>query len=258
MEWRRRFLLEPDNPFTMETPYGDLRVTLKDDVVHYRRIPGDECPSEEPVELTYVIESVEGSTTLDFLPVYPDRPMVFKPPPDTLAVPPGENGFFCLTLPVGIGVTLRKTDTLLEHLLPAPRKNTYWGAPDNGVLGYQHRSDVDVDPADTMARTDRTIAVVPVYYKNRREDGDFVNRCLVPLRELDLYRNEAGDLVFEVVSLEHLEEFFQKPEPVKRAPREVQNDVTRFLTGPDKARSLLSRVESLPQLDSLTSLFMNR
>ncbi len=255
MNWHRRFLLEPDNPFRVDTPYGSLSVTLEDGTIQYSR-PGRE-DEEDPFRHTLLIEDVADSTTLDFLPLYPDRPIVFKPE-STLSIPPGQNGFFCLTMPMGIGVTIRKTETLIEELLPEPRKDTYWGAPDNGVLGYQVRSPVHTNPGRLMVETDRITGVVPVYYKNRREEGDAVERCLVPLRELDLYRNEEGDLIFEVLTLEHLEEFYQKPSPIKRAPRELQEDVTRFLTGPDKAQSLVGQLERLPHLDRLTSVFMNR
>jgi len=225
--------------------------------VRYRRPPREDRGEVEPFSRTLLVEGIEGSTTLDYLPVYPDRPVVFKPH-DPPLIPPGQNGFFCLTVPLAVGVTLRKTDTLIERLLPAPRKDTYWGAPDQGILAYQVRSEVHTDPARLMVETDRIVGVVPVYYNNRRAEGDAVERCLVPLRELDLYRNEAGDLIFEVVTLEHLEDFYQQPTPIKRAPREVQKEVSRFLTGPDKAQSLLKQLDRLPHLDRLTSLFMNR
>lgn len=257
MEWHRRFLLEPDNPFRGETPYGTLSVTLEDGTVEYRRPARPQQGEEEPVRRTLLTEALTESATLDFLPLYPDRPIVFKPQ-RLLSVPPGQNGFFCFTLPLAVGVTLRKTDTLLEELLPAPRKDTYWGAPDQGVLSYQVRSPVHTEPGPVMVETDRVTAVVPVYYRNHREESDGVERCLVPLRELDLYRTEEGDLIFEVVTLEHLEDFYQRPSPIKRAPRELQEDVTRFLTGPDKPRSLLGTLEDLPHLDRFTSLFMNR
>lgn len=256
LQWSRGVRVEDNQEWTTNITGGSLSLSLRDGVITQTRPdPG----TGETLTRTIILESVQkrGHLTLDFLPLYPDRPIVFKIE-DTLSIPPGQNGFFCLTFYLEVGVRLLKSDTLVERILPAPRKQTLWGPPQNGLMAYQERSPLYTDPIEVMESTSTATAILPVYYQNRREEEETVDRCLVPLDELDLYRNERDDLIFEVVRLRQLEEFYQEPQPLKRPPREMRQAVTHFLKGPVEAKSLLEQVKSLPRLNNLTSLFLNR
>lgn len=268
MEWLPKFELGQGDERKIETPWCEVSVRLRDGLVDYSRPPlvvddgterivSPDADENEGVNKQLILESLGKKCEFDFLPIYPDRPYVFKIE-DDLAIPPGGNGFFCLTLEIGMGVGIPREEFVFEEIRPAPKKNSYWGPPNDGVLTYQGKSGAHSDPVELMETTGFETAVVPVYYKNRRSEGNQVNRCLIPLRELHLYESDSGDLIFEVVELEHKEEHYQEPRPIKRAPREVKSDVTRLLQAPDAPQSLFETVRSLPRLDRLTSVFANR
>ncbi|MFB6344495.1 MAG: hypothetical protein ABEK50_01800 [bacterium] len=139
-----------------------------------------------------------------------------------------------------------------------PSKTLHQPLGNNGIHAYQESCELYTKPPSLMRETETTIAVIPIYYNNQRDEGSEVDQCLVPLQELDLYRNDSDDLIFEVVKLTHSEPFYQEPRPLKRPPKEIKPDVNRFLKAPVDARSLFDRVQSLPKLTNLSSMFLNR
>lgn len=257
MNWNQDLVLEDGQTRTVGTDLTPIEVSLKGDTLTYRRQEYEDHESDSTVEKTFLMEGVRDRVRLSFRPVYPDRPVVFEPE-DDLSVPCGQNGFFCLSVRMGVGIRIKRTDTLVEELLPRPRKNSYWGPPHNGLLSYRVVSSISTDPSSLVQSTDRATAVVPVYYLNRRQEGDAVTQCLVPLDELDIYRNPEGDLIFEVVQLTQSEEFYQEPDPLKRPPREMKTDLDFFLGAPVTSRSLFEKVREMPRLDSLTSMLLKR
>lgn len=259
MEWLTSFTLESGDERKIETPHGKISIRYRDQSVMYRRIPAPVEHAEDSDEIakTMIIESLGKRAEFSFLPVYPDRPVIFKPE-DELFIPPRENGFFCLAFEMGMAVSVSHPESQIEEILSSPRKNSYWGPPNEGLLAYQARSFIQTDPARLMNETGFEIAVVPVYYKNQRDEGEQVERCLIPLEELDLYRSEEGYLVYEVVELQHKEEFYQEPKPIKRPPKELKTELTKMLAAPAKAQSLFQKVRSLPRLDTLTNVFTGR
>lgn len=260
MEWIPSFTLEQGNERKIDTPQGEVSIRFRGDSLLYRRIPPNRTDSNdttETVEKILMLDSLGKRCECSFMPVYPDRPVVFKLD-DDLSVPPGENGFFCLAFEIGMAVSVQNQETIVEKILSRPRKNSYWGPPNEGLLTYQSRSGITTDPVELMNTTGFEIAVVPVHYKNRRDQGSEVERILVPLEELSLYKSEQGYLVFEVIELEHQEEFYQEPRPVKRAPNSLKTEVEQMLEAPAAPRSLFQKVRSLPRLDSLTNVFTGR
>jgi hypothetical protein len=261
MNWQRGIELEPGDAVSVDSELCELNLRYERDehqgILHYSRPEYETPESDDTIEQTIIQETKAGSITLDFLPIYPERPIVFELE-DELKIPPGQKGFFCVTFRIEYGFTLRRTDTVVERLLPNPRKHSYWGPPNNGVSTFRELSELYQEPKGVMTDTDTSTAIVPIHYSNEREEGDLITHCLVPLRELDLYRNENDDLIFEVVRLSHQDEFYQEPEPLKRAPKEMKQDVKKFLSGPDAPKSLFDQVASLPKLNRLTSVFLNR
>ncbi|MFB6357181.1 MAG: DUF432 domain-containing protein [bacterium] len=257
MGWLPQSSLSSGDERSFSTHLGNLTVSFDSGRLDYSRPGFLESDEENEVQKTILMEDVEGSVHLEFLPIYPDRPLVFALE-EPLSIPEDNNGFFCVTLTLGVGIRIKQTDTLIEEILEHPRKNTYWGPPNNGILSYQVRSSVYTNPREISEETGEEVAIVPIYYRNRRDEGDQVNKCLIPLRELDLYETEAGDLIFEVVELSHQEEHYQEPTPIKRPPREMRQDLDLLMGGPEKADSLFDKVRNLPKMDTLTSVFMNR
>ncbi len=257
MKWMPELTLEQDETKTVETHLGPLTVRLEDDALHYSHPDFDDPEGEPPVEKIFLMDSLGDRVNLTFRPLYPDRPIVFKLD-DTLTIPAGEDGFFVLTIPMAVGLVFQRTDTVLEELLPKPRKQTYWGPPQDGLLAYEVRSSISTDAPDRTVSTATDTAVVPVWFRNRYDETHQIKRCLVPVRELDLYRNDEDDLVFEVVSLVQQDEFYQEPNPLKRPPREMKQRLNHFLKAPNQPQTLFERVKGLPRLDTLTSVFMNR
>lgn len=257
MNWERKRTLHAGETWTVEADLCPLELSFETGHLTYSRPRLEAVEADEPVDQTVLIDSLGESVTVDFLPLYPDRPIIFTLE-DSLSIPPGESGFFCLPFRVGIGFTLRRTKTTLENLTPKPRKKAYWGPPNNGISTYQTHSNVYTDPPELMQETGIATAVVPVYYRNDREEESRVEQCLVPLQELDLYRNESDDLIFEVVTLTHSEDYYQEPRPLKRPPKEIKQAVSFFLSAPNDPKSLFEQVRTLPRLTNLTSLLLNR
>lgn len=257
MNWTKKHPLNDGESWTVDTDLGAFDLAFEGDRLYYSRPPLEDYNEDEPVEKTFIMDSLQGSVAVDFTPIYPDRPVIFRLE-DSLNIPPGERGFFCVSFRVGIGFTLHDAETVLETVTPSPRKNAYWGPPNSGILTYQESVELYTKPPALMRETGTAIAVVPIYYENRREDESEVDRCLVPLRELDLYRNDSDDLIYEVVKLTHSEPFYQEPEPLKRPPKEIKQDVSFFASAPAAAKSLFDQVKSLPRLTRLGSIFMNR
>jgi hypothetical protein len=268
MEWLSSLSLKKGDERRIETPWCTVSLRFRENEIHYERAAlefGAEeqfpvNPTEEatePLEKTFIHDGVGKKCRANFLPIYPDRPFVFKIE-DELEVPPDGNGFFCLTLDVGMGVTLTEPEYTFEEIRPAPKKNSYWGPPNDGVLSYESRSESHTDSAQLMKSTGFQTAVVPVYYRNRRDEEAGVDRCLIPLQELDLYQGEEGDLVFEVVELTHRDDFSQEPKPIKRPPKELKTEVKKLMDAPNAPQSLFERVRSLPKFDSLSSVFVDR
>lgn len=261
MNWRKGIVLEAGENWETETDFGSLSLNYElgsfQGLLEYSRPPMESLDEDEPHVETIMFEGAPERITLDFLPLYPLRPIVFELE-DTLKIPPGDRGFFCVRFQLAVGITVRRTETVVERLLGTKRKKSYWGPPNNGLSTFRERSPVFTDPIAVMTETSTTTAVLPVYYFNHREEGDEVTHCLVPLDELDLYRNEEDDLVFEVIRLNHRDEFYQEPSPQKRTPREMKQHVTHFLNGPGDPKSLFDKVRSLPRLTDLGSLLLNR
>jgi len=260
MEWIDSFTLEQGDERKIDTPQGEVSVRFRGKSLLYRRVPPQTMDSKdtaEPVEKVVMLDSLGKRCECSFLPVYPDRPVIFKIK-DDLSIPPSENGFFCLAFEIGMAVAVQTRETIIEEILSKPRKNSYWGPPNEGLLTYQSRSGITTDPLELMNNTGFEIAVVPVFYKNRRSEGSEVERILVPLEELSLYKSDQDYLVFEVIELEHKEEFYQEPRPVKRAPKALKSEVEQMLEAPAAAQSLFQKVRSLPRLDSLTNVFTGR
>lgn len=257
MNWKQKQSLSEGESWTVETDLCPLTVRYENGRIHYSRPRFEDPEEEDPLEKTFILESLGESVRVDFVPLYPDRPVIFKLD-SSLNIPPGERGFFCVPFRIGMGFTLRKTGTVLEEVTPNPRKNAYWGPPNNGILSYQAATELYTQPPALMRETGTAIAVLPIYYQNDRQDGAEVQRCLVPLQELDLYRNDSDDLIFEVVKLTHSEEFYQEPEPLKRPPKEIRQDVSFFLPAPAEPKSLFDQVKSLPKLTNLSAIFLNR
>lgn len=257
MKWEKNHTLNDGESWGVETDLGEFTLRLEDNRLHYSRPALEDHGEDDPVEKTFIMDSLDDSVSVDFTPLYPDRPVIFKLE-DSLNIPPGENGFFCVPLRVGLGFTLTDSETPLEQVTPSPRKNAYWGPPNDGILAYQEPTELFTKPPALMRETETATAVVPIYYNNRRDEESEVDRCLVPLRELDLYRNDSDDLIYEVVKLTHYDPFYQEPEPFKRPPKEIRQDVTFFLEAPESAKSLFDKVKSMPRLTNIGSVFMNR
>lgn len=261
MNWQETFTVDSGDSWSTETDLGPISVSYTKEtfqgVIHYSRPQFESPESDDTIEESVIIERADSSVSLSFLPLYPDRPVVFKLD-ETLKVPPGQKGFFCMTFRISFGVTVKQTETLIERVLPQPRKKSYWGPPNNGLSTYREISAAHGEAESVFTDTPTVTATVPIYYHNNREEGDLITHCLVPLQELDLYRNEQDDLIFEVVRLNHQDEFYQEPSPQKRAPKELKQTVSRFLRAPTEARSLFDQVKSLPRLTHLTSIFLNR
>ena len=257
MKWMPELTLEQGQAKTVDSHLGPLTIQLKGEALHYSHPDFKKPESEKPISKIFLMESLGERVNLTFRPLYPDRPIVFKLE-DSLSIPPGEDGFFVLTMPVAVGMEIQRTETILEELLPKPRKQTYWGPPQDGLLAYEVRSTISTDALERTVSTDTATAVVPVWFRNRYEEMHEIKRCLVPIQELDLYRNDEDDLVFEVVSLVQQEEFYQEPKPLKRPPKEMKQRLNHYLTAPNQAQTLFERVKGLPRLDHITSVFMNR
>lgn len=261
MNWEKGIVLGDDERWRTETDFGPLNLSYElgsfQGVLEYTRPPLETLGEDEPHEETFMFEGAPDRITVDFLPLYPLRPIVFELE-ETLKVPPGERGFFCVRFQLAIGITIRRTDTIIERLLNQERKKSYWGPPNNGLSTFRERSPVHTDTMAVVTETSTTTAVLPVYYSNHREEGEEVTHCLAPLDELDLYRNEDDDLIYEVIRLNHRDEFYQEPSPQKRTPREMKQHVSHFLKGPGEPKSLFDRVRSLPRLTGIGSLFLNR
>lgn len=258
MNWEQNVELEAGSPWSTSTDLCDLTVKFDGGKITYTRPDFENPDSGEEIVQHFVLESITDSDaiTFDFTPIYPDRPIVFKIE-DQLKIPPGENGFFCVNFRIAVGVTLH-SGTIVERLLPAKRKKSCWGPPNNGVPCYRELTNFYTDTQSVMTETYTTTATVPIYYLNRRVEGDEVDYCIVPLNELDLYRNEQDDLIFEVVRLRHEDEHYQEPRPLKRPPKEMKQHVDHFMHGPAEAQSLFAKIQSLPRLTDLNFNFLNR
>jgi hypothetical protein len=256
MELGDRITLKKEETKIISTPLGELQLNLKDGQLYYKRETTGE-PENEIVEKSFLLGRQSKQITLAYLPVYPDRPLVFRLT-DNLTVPPGEKGFFSLQFQVGIGLTVLETDTLIEELLPAKRKNTYWGPPTGGVLAYQYKSPVANNAPMVAKNTGPLIAVVPVNFINSRDIAQEVSRCLIPLRELDIYKNQANELVFETVQLIQQEENDQVPKPLKRPPRGFGSDLKRLTKAPNKPQSLLEKVSVFSGWQQLSGVFVDK
>ncbi|MGM0381816.1 MAG: hypothetical protein ACQEP7_07485 [bacterium] len=256
MEYFEIFTLEKGEAKTVETSLVPLTVKYEGDKLFYSRPQIDE-PEADPVRKTFLIGNADSILHLSYLPVYPDRPVVFKPE-DQIVVPPGEKGFFCLSICLGVGIKITETDTVLEELLEAPRKNSYWGPTTEGILTYQVRCLSASDPVDLVEKTDPLEAVVPVIFHNKRDVVQEVTKCLVPLRELDIYRRSNSELVFETLSLEQKGENDQIPYPQKRPPSGFGNSLEKVSSAPNKPRTLLENVSKFTGWQQLTGVFVDR
>ncbi|MFP4687256.1 MAG: DUF432 domain-containing protein [bacterium] len=256
MNFNNRIKIKNGEIKSFPTIFGDLNVELKNGSLTYTRQPDDD-PAAKPVEKTFLIGKQEKTVTLSFLPVYPDRPLVFRIT-DNLIVPPGEKGFFSLQLHIGIGLTILETDTLIEEILPENRKNTYWGPPTGGILAYQYKCPAARSAAELARNTGPLIAVVPVNFVNQREVAQEVSRCLIPLRELNIYKTEQNELVFETVQLIQRGENDQVPNPLKRPPKEFGSRLKKLTQAPNKPRSLLEKVGAFSGWQQITGMFADR
>lgn len=261
MNWERSVRLSSGERWEHDTYLGPLSLEYEvgtfQGVLDYSRPPIDGLDENEVHQESIMLEQSPKTITIDFLPLYPDRPIVFELE-NPLKIPPEQKGFFFLMFRVGIGVRIRGTETVIEHLLPKPRKKSYWGPPNDGISTYREHSEFYRESPGIMTDSDTATAILPVHYHNGREEEETVERCLVPLDELDLYRNEEDDLVFEVIRLYHEDEFVQKPSPRKRVPRELEDRVDHFLESPSEPKTLFGKVASLPRLSDIASIFQNR
>ena len=261
MNWERSVQLSSGDRWKHDTDLGTLSLDYDigtfQGILSYSRPGIDGLDEDEDHQETIMLEGSPDPITIDFVPLYPDRPIVFELE-DPLKVPPEQKGFFFVSFRVAIGITIRSTETVVEHLLPKPRKKSYWGPPNDGLSTYYERTPFYRESHDILTESDTSTAILPVHYYNAREENERVQRCLVPLDELDLYRNEEDDLVFEVIRLHHEDEYVQKPSPRQRAPHELEDRVDHFLDSPSPAKTLFEKVTSLPRLNDLTSIFLNR
>lgn len=258
MEWLAEFNLNTGKSRTLNTYLGSVDVRFEDSCIHYTP-PPHENSTEEPETRVFLMDWLadQQQIQLAFEPVYPDRPLVFRLE-DSLSIPAGESGFFVTQFTIGVGLRLKANDTLLGEILPAPRKNTYWGPPNDGILAYEEQSPVHTKPADLITNTPTQTALVPVWYHNQQDEIDEVKKIITPIQELDLYRNLEGDVIFEVLELTQVEEFYQEPKPLKRPPQELEKSLTHFLDAPNKARTLFGTVKDLPRMTRLNKMFLNR
>jgi len=251
-----RIILKKGEEKSISTPQGELQVNMEDGRLYYRRETAGE-PDNEIVEKSFLLGRQSKQITLAYLPVYPDRPLIFRLT-DNLTVPPGEKGFFSLQFQIGIGLTILETDTLVEEMLPKPRKNSYWGPPTGGILAYQYKSPVAENAPMVAHNTGPLIAVVPVNFINNRDIAQEVTRCLIPLRELDIYKTQEDELVFEAVQLIQQEENDQVPKPLKRPPRGFGPDLKRLTKAPNKPQSLLEKVSVFSGWQQLSGVFVDK
>ncbi len=256
MEYFEIFSLRDGEAKTIETSLVPLTVEYSGDNLFYSR-PSITEKEGEKEEQVFLVGNAGKSIRLSYLPVYPDRPVIFKPE-DKIVVPPGEKGFFCLVIELGVGLKICKTDTILEELLENPRKNSYWGPPTGGILAYQVRTVSSTDPVELVENTAPTEAVVPVHFHNKRDVAQEVNRCLVPLRELDIYRRATSELIFEAIRLEQKGETDQIPVPQKRPPKGFTGSLEKITSAPNKPRTLLENVSKFTGWQQLTGVFMDR
>ncbi len=256
MEYFEIFSLKNGQSKTIETSLVPLTVEYGGDELIYSRPPVED-PEGDRVEKIFLAGNAGKSIQLSYLPVYPDRPVIFKPE-EKIVVPPGEKGFFCLVIELGIGIKICKTDTVLEEVLPAPRKNSYWGPPTGGILAYQVRTGSSTNPVKLVETTAPTEAAVPIIFHNKRDVAQEVTRCLVPLRELDIYRRATSELIFEAVRVEQKGEADQIPVPQKRPPKGFESSLEKVTTAPNKPRTLLENVSKFTGWQQLTGVFVDR
>ncbi len=253
MEFPRDVILSEGEKLNFSTPLVEIEVEFKSGRLQYVRAPlGNET---DPTEKFLLFDRAQ--LQLSLLPVYPERPVIFKPE-DQVTVLPGERGRFCLGFELGVGLKVASADTFIEEIRPTSLKNSYWGPPTEGILAFQAHSGIYSDPVELARQTGPTVAVVPVEFSNQREEPQEVKRCLVPLRELNLYLTSEGNLVYEIVRLEQLNENEQIPRPVKRPPREFGGSLTRLAEAPNKSQTLLEKVGKFSGWDQLSGMFFDR
>ncbi len=238
----------------LKIPPGEIHLSYDGEVLGYRRFA--EADGKIAVEKSFLIKGNE-KLRLRFSPLYPDRPVIIKPLSD-LVVPPGERGVFFASCPLASGFKLLGSDTVLEELLDKRRKNSYWGPPTEGILAYQLRAPVGTDISLAIQQAGKLVAVLPIIFVNNSDVAHSVQRCLVPFRELDLYKTVDGQPVFETLRIDQQSDTQQNSRPAGRTSHKLKKELQPLSRAPNPPRTLLSRVGHLSGFEQLTGVFIGR
>lgn len=144
-----------------------------------------ETKSSSPGEdWEYYVGDKTGSLLL--LPALPDKPLVIKPG-NTFHILPGKSVDIYLTIPLWIQFYhgAAKSENLLCEIPETEPSATWFGDPDNGLLGYAYRGSIELSA--TLERTNPWFVLCPVKIRNESTAAlDFQRMCL-HCEQLDLY-----------------------------------------------------------------------
>lgn len=245
MSWLEKHTLQDGEEHSFETPVGRLEVLWRDGQLHYLRrdLDGGEAMRRTMIPRLVNSKSTRSKLPCALLPIYPDRPVVFTVD-GHLAVPPGCKAFFCFRMPIQFGLHLGVRRILMEPLAIDTPKNTWWGENHRGVLCYGVVSAPYLKIPELLDALGPGEALVPVVYENGRSESDRVERCLVSTRELDLYTDTQGRLIFEVLRLIETDQQ-QEPRSRPRLPRELASGAEKLLDAPNRKLTLFERVKGI-------------
>ncbi len=253
MEINELVRLAPGEEKKLSIPYADIELSYDGDSLQYFRL--DEETGEVLAEKSF-LTTTGRDVELKLTPVYPDRPIVFKPETEVTVLPKRRVTFF-LTLPLAYTLQLTRSESNLEEVLDTVRKNTYWGPPTSGVLAYEHQSSLWTNEEAVYQEAAEPAATVPVVFVNQLDDEFLLNKLLVPLCELEIYLTSSGVPIFRSARVEQRDGENQVSRPADRHLQDLDYE-QKICDPPSPPRSLLEKVSKFSGWGQLTGVFGDR
>ena len=189
-------------------------------------------------EWEYYVGDKTGSLLL--LPALPDKPVIVKPA-NTFRILPGKSIDIYLTIPLWIQFYngTAKSENLICEIPETEPSSTWFGDPDNGLMGYAYRGPIELSAKPE--KTDPWLILCPVKIRNESAAAlDFERMCL-HCEQLDLYllneRLFANEFRIRFKGVEQVGEVHITPGSPSLA--EGARQIAQARTRPDK--SLIKR-----------------